>query len=96
MSAASAIKRSDPSIEVVVLKKGNLWPIMACSLPYYIANVMPDHRQLIDLTPERARQDYQIEVLTRHEVMAISAAKNLVMVFLTAKPAKKKHFSMTG
>ena len=95
MSAASVIKRSDPSIEVVVLEKGEFVAYNACSLPYYIANVMQDHRQLIDLTPERARQDYQLEVLTRHEAMAISAAKNTVIV-LDRETGEEKTFQYDG
>lgn len=95
MSAASAVKRSDPSIEVVVLEKGEFVAYNACCLPFYIANVMQDHRQLIDLTPERARQDYQLEVLTRHEVMAISAAKNLIIV-LDRETGEEKTFQYDG
>jgi len=95
MSAASAIKRSDPGIEVVVLEKGEFVAYNACSLPFYIANVMQDHRQLIDLTPERARQDYQIEVFTRHEAMAISAAKNTVIV-LDRETGEEKTFQYDG
>jgi hypothetical protein len=39
MSAASAVKRSDPSIAVVVLEKGEFVAYNACALPYYISNV---------------------------------------------------------
>lgn len=95
MSAASAIKRSEPSIEVVVLEKGEFVAYNACSLPYYISNVMPDYRQLLDLTYEQASQEYQIEVLTHHEAMVIAPAKNLVIA-LDRETGEEKTFAYDG
>jgi NADPH-dependent 2,4-dienoyl-CoA reductase/sulfur reductase-like enzyme len=80
MSAASAVKRYDPSTNVVVLEKGEFISYNTSSLPYYIANVMEDYRQLIDFTPERAKQEYYLDVWTKHEAMAIYPAKNTVIV----------------
>ena len=80
MSAATAVKRYDPNTEVVVLEKREFISYNTCSLPYYIANVIDDHRRLIELTPERAKQDYQIDVRTRQEAMAVYPKKNTVIV----------------
>lgn len=80
ISAAGAVKRYDPSIEVVVLEKGEFVAYSPSFLPYYIADVMKDHRQLIKFTPEQAKQDYHIDVRIKHEAMAISPAQNSVMV----------------
>ena len=80
MSAASAVKRDDPSIEVIVLEKGEFISYSACSLPYFISDVIKDYRQLIALTPEQARQERQIAVWLKHEAMAIYPEKHLVAV----------------
>ncbi len=95
MSAASAVKRSDPSIAVVVLEKGEFVAYNACALPYYISNVMPDHRQLLDVTYEQAGQDAQIEVFTRHEAMSIVPAKQIVIV-LDRETGEEKTFPYDG
>jgi NADPH-dependent 2,4-dienoyl-CoA reductase/sulfur reductase-like enzyme len=80
INAAKAVKRYDPDTEVVVLEKREFIAYDTSSLPYYIANVMEDHRQLIELTPERASQELHIDVWTRHEAMAIYPAENRVIV----------------
>lgn len=80
MSAASAVKRGDPSIEVIVVEKGEFISYGACSLPYYISGIVKDYRQLIALTPERAREERGIDVWTGHEAMAIYPSKGVVSV----------------
>ena len=95
MSAASAVKRYDPSVDVVVLEKGEFISYNTSSLPYYIANVMEDHRQLIDITPEQAGQEYQIDILTHHEAMAIYPSENTVMV-LDRETGEEKKFQYDG
>lgn len=80
MSAALAAKRSDPSIEVIVLEKGDFISYNTCALPYYISHVIEDHRLLIENTPEQLKQESRIEAWTRHEVMAIYPEQNEVIV----------------
>jgi len=80
MSAASAVKRDDPTMEVIVLEKGEFISYGACSLPYYISGVIQDYQQLIALTPEQARQARDIDVWLKHEAMAIYPEQNTVAV----------------
>lgn len=80
MSAASAVKRNDPASEVIVLEKGDFISYGACSLPYYISNLIPEHQQLLALTPERAREERDIDVRMHHEAMAIYPEKHVVAV----------------
>jgi NADPH-dependent 2,4-dienoyl-CoA reductase/sulfur reductase-like enzyme len=80
MSAASAVKRDDPTIHVIVLEKGEFISYGSCSLPYYISGIIKDYRQLIVFTPEQAKQERDIDVWTKHEAMAIYPAKQTVSV----------------
>ncbi len=89
MSAASAVKRGDPSAEVIVLEKGEFISYGSCSLPYYISGVIKDYRQLIALTPEQAKQERGIEIWLKHEAMAIYPEKNMVAV-LDRETGKEK------
>ncbi len=89
ISAARAVKRCDPGIDVIVLEKGEFVSYNNSSLPYYIANVIDDFRQLMPLTPEKAKEKLQIDIRTRHEAMAIVPAKNTVMTLDRETGAEK-------
>lgn len=89
MSAASTVKRDEPTTDVIVLEKGDFISYGACSLPYYISGVIPDYRQLIAVTPEQAKENRGIEVWTRHEAMAIYPAKRTVSVLDRLSGAEK-------
>ncbi len=80
MSAASVVKRSDPDAEVLIFEKGQFISYDTCSIPYFIGDVIDDHRRLIELTPEQAKQNFQIDVWTQHEAMAIYPDKQSVVV----------------
>jgi NADPH-dependent 2,4-dienoyl-CoA reductase/sulfur reductase-like enzyme len=80
MSAASAVKRNDPTIDVIVLEKGEFISYGSCSLPYYISDIIKDYHQLIAVTPEQAKQERNIDVWIKHEAMAIYPEKHTVAV----------------
>lgn len=80
MSAASAVKRGDPNVDVIVLEKGDFISYGSCSLPYYISGIIKDYRQLIAVTPEQAREERGVDVWMKHEAMAVYPSKNIVAV----------------
>ncbi|MBD3304974.1 hypothetical protein GF339_01310 [candidate division KSB3 bacterium] len=80
INAARAAKRYDPSLEVIVLEKGEFIAYNVCALPYYIANVIETYGQLIEWTPEQLWEEEQVEVWTQHEAMAIYPDEKSVMV----------------
>jgi CoA-dependent NAD(P)H sulfur oxidoreductase len=71
MSAASSARRVKPGMEATVLEKDYFISYGACSLPYFISDEVKDFQSLISLTPEIARDERGITVLTRHEALAI-------------------------
>lgn len=80
MSAASKIKREQPDGEVIVFERGPYISYSACGMPYWIAGVVASDRDLIVLTPERARERRGIDVRIGHEVTAIDPAAQTVTV----------------
>jgi NADPH-dependent 2,4-dienoyl-CoA reductase/sulfur reductase-like enzyme len=80
MSAASAAKRVNPDLKVVVLEKGPFTSYGACSIPYYVADDIRDYHELVAVTPEAAEKERGIVVQTEREVLAIDLQrKNLVV-----------------
>lgn len=80
MSAASKIKREQPDADVIVFERGPYISYSACGMPYWIAGVVESDRNLIILTPERARQRRGIDVRIGHEVTAIDPTAKTVTV----------------
>jgi NADPH-dependent 2,4-dienoyl-CoA reductase/sulfur reductase-like enzyme len=53
MSAASQMRRTDPTLEVLVLEKGNFVSYGACGMPYYIAGEIASAEDLLVSSPEK-------------------------------------------
>ena len=81
MSAASAAKRLKPEAEVVALEKGDFVSYAACGIPYYLAEVVKDHSNLIAVTAKEFREKRGIDLRTQHEVKAIDTAKKCLEVY---------------
>jgi len=80
MSAASKLKRELPDREVIVFERGEQISFSACGIPYWLAGTVASDRQLMILTPERARERRGIDVRTGHEVLAIDPVAQQVTV----------------
>jgi len=80
MSAASSFKRAMPEAHVTVLEKDAHISYGACSLPYYIADVVKDIHDLIGFTPETAMKERGIDVKIHHEATAIDPVGKKVSV----------------
>ncbi|MBU0927321.1 MAG: CoA-disulfide reductase [Spirochaetes bacterium] len=79
MSAATKIRRTDPSIEVRVYEAGEFSSYGACGLPYYVSGVMPDWRAMVIRTPERYR-DEGIDMRMRHRVVKVYPEERRLLV----------------
>ena len=78
MSAASQMRRVDPTLEVLVLEKGDFVSYGACGMPYYIAGEIASADDLLALRPvEFAGRG--IEVRTGHEVLEVRAGARMVV-----------------
>ncbi len=80
MSAASSFKRLKPEAEAIVFERDSHISYGACSLPYYIADVVKDIHDLVGFTPETAKRKRDIDVRIRHEAEAIDPENRRVRV----------------
>ena len=78
MSAAARARRTDPSLDILVLEKGGSIAWGACGLPYFLEGQVASLDQLVSYTPEYFRRERNIEVRTGAEVAAISHSQRQV------------------
>jgi len=87
MSAASKIRREQPEWNILVLEKTPYTSYSACGIPYFIGGLIDEIDQLVVRSPEKFRQEYDIEVQVGHEVIAIDPASQRIK--LTAADGKE-------
>ena len=84
MSAASAARRLQPEMDIVVLERSPNVSFILCGLPYFIADVVKDQESLIVYTPEYFQTERNIEVRTGREAKRIDAGARTVEFIDTA------------
>ncbi len=80
MSAASQIRRLQPSWTVEVFEMGSRTSYALCGTPYYLGGLVERLDDLVALTPEQFERDRGIRVHTRHQVVAVNPARKSVTV----------------
>ncbi|WP_226023823.1 FAD-dependent oxidoreductase [Halomicrobium salinisoli] len=80
MSAASKAKREDPDLEVIVFEKGEWVSYAACGMPYYVKGEVDELEDLVAVTPERFREERDVDLRTGHEVVGIDPERETVAV----------------
>lgn len=79
MSAASKLRRENPSAEITVYERGSFLSYGACGLPYFIGGWNHDPAKMIARTQQQY-QDMNIRTYLRHEVMAVDPRAKSVRV----------------
>ena len=79
-TCAARIRRLDEDAEILVLDKGPYVSFANCGLPYHVGDVIHDEGKLLLASPDLFRKRFNIEVRTRHEVLAINRAMRTVSV----------------
>lgn len=80
MSAASKVRREQPGREITVFERSPHTSYSACGMPYYIAGLVDEPEKLVVRSPEKFRERFNIDVRTRHEVLAIDRPAQRVWV----------------
>lgn len=80
MSAASKVRRLQPDREIIVFEKSSYTSYSACGIPYYISEMITDYNDLIIRTPEEFRNEYNIDVRIKSEVIDIDTNTKKVHV----------------
>ncbi|NIR52216.1 FAD-dependent oxidoreductase [candidate division KSB1 bacterium] len=78
MSAASKAKRLNPNLEVLAFERTAHVSYSACGIPYYIADLVREARELVTITPEEFREKRGIQVFGNHQVVTISPVQRKV------------------
>jgi len=79
-TAAARLRRLREDAEIVVLERGPYVSFANCGLPYCIGGVIQDREALLVSTPEKLKAEFNIDVRTRHEVVAVRAGDHEIDV----------------
>jgi NADPH-dependent 2,4-dienoyl-CoA reductase/sulfur reductase-like enzyme len=75
MSAASQARRISDKLSIAVLDKGNHVSYAACGMPYFIADEVKDHNELIAIDKDAYTQKRNINIFTGMEVTTVDLEK---------------------
>src|SRR3954453_14383157 len=79
MSAASAARRREPTLDVVAFERGPYTSFSACGIPFYLGGLFEDSDRLVTRSPDEHRER-GIEVHTRTTVTAIDLDRRVLTV----------------
>lgn len=71
MSGATNARRGRPDLEIVVLEKGPDTSYSACGIPYVVSGDVGGLDELVVRTPQQLRDQFRLDVRTRHEVVGL-------------------------
>jgi NADPH-dependent 2,4-dienoyl-CoA reductase/sulfur reductase-like enzyme len=80
MSAASQARRNNKDISIGVFEKGAFVSYGACGMPYYIDNLIPDHKQLIAIDVNKFINERNIQIFMDSEAIKIDFSNKQVEV----------------
>lgn len=78
-ACAARLRRLDERAAIIMFERSPHVSYANCGLPYYIGGLIEQHR-LVLVGPERWRRQFNVEVRTRHEVVAIERDRRQVRV----------------
>lgn len=78
MSAASAARRVDADLEIVVLEANGYAAYGMCGLPYYIGGVVPSAESLLAYPPETFREDRRLDLRLNTRAVHLDPSRHRV------------------
>lgn len=79
-SVAARIRRLDESADITIFERGPHVSFFNCALPYYLSGHIAKSEQLILMSPAKFKKQYNIDVRTENEVIAIDRQAKTVTV----------------
>lgn len=79
-SAAARVRRLDESAEIIMFERGPNVSFSNCCLPFFLSRMVPASENLVLMTPEQFKKQYNIIAKTSHEVLKVNAAAKTVTV----------------
>jgi NADPH-dependent 2,4-dienoyl-CoA reductase/sulfur reductase-like enzyme/rhodanese-related sulfurtransferase len=80
-SAAARARRLSEDAEIILFERGPDVSFANCGLPYYIGEEITDRKALLQVSAERMKERFNIDVRTRSSVQAIDRQSKTVRVF---------------
>jgi NADPH-dependent 2,4-dienoyl-CoA reductase/sulfur reductase-like enzyme/rhodanese-related sulfurtransferase len=79
-SAAARLRRLSEEDQIIIFEKGPHVSFSNCSLPYHLSGIVEKSEDLVLMTPELFKSQYNINVRTNSEVVSIDREKKEVTV----------------
>ncbi len=79
-SAAAKARRCNEDAEIIMFEKGPDISYATCGLPYYLSGIIRKRDRLLITSARFFKQRFNVEVMTRHEVLAIDRTAQKVTV----------------
>ncbi len=79
-SAAAKARRNSEDAEIVMYEKDRFISYSGCGMPYHIGGVVENAEELTPRDPAFFKSKYNVDILTRHEVLALSPSNKCVTV----------------
>lgn len=79
-SCAARLRRLDETAEIVIFERGPYVSFANCGLPYFVGDVIPKESQLLVASPELFDRRFDVQVFTKHDVVAIDRERRVVRV----------------
>ncbi|MDT6981104.1 FAD-dependent oxidoreductase [Levilactobacillus zymae] len=79
-SVAARIRRLDETAQITIYERDAYVSISSCALPYYLSRTVPNADELVLMTPEQFKAQYNIDVVVNHAVTAIDPVAQTVQV----------------
>ncbi|WP_024469433.1 NAD(P)/FAD-dependent oxidoreductase, partial [Treponema pedis] len=79
-SVAARVRRLDESAEVIMFERGPNVSFSNCALPFFLSRIVPKSENLVLMSPEQFKKQYNIIAKTSHEVIKINAKAKTVTV----------------
>jgi NADPH-dependent 2,4-dienoyl-CoA reductase/sulfur reductase-like enzyme/rhodanese-related sulfurtransferase len=79
-SAAAKARRNSEDAEIVVYEKDSFISYSGCGMPYFIGGVVENAAELTPRDPAFFKSKYNVDILTRHEVLSVSPGNKRVTV----------------
>ncbi len=79
-STAARVRRLDETADITVFERGPHVSFSNCALPYHLSGIIARSEQLVLMSPEKFKKQYNIDVRTENEVLSIDRAAKTVTV----------------
>lgn len=79
-SVAARVRRIDEQAEVIMFERGPNVSFSNCALPYHLSGIVENADSLVLMTPEKFKNQYNIEARVNTEVLKINREEKTILV----------------